>query len=92
MVRLAAPTSDAAGRGPGGVWERRSRPRTRKMETSTPAKAIAAPAQKALTNPSVRAALRRFRARARPLWLSGIPGHNAARALLDGGHRDVWGA
>jgi len=33
-----------------------------------------------------------FRARARPLWLSGIPGHNAARALLDGGHRDVWGA
>ena len=42
VVRLAAPTSDAAGRGPGGVWERRSRPRTRKMETSTPAKMIAA--------------------------------------------------
>ena len=34
---------------------RRSRPRTRKIETRTPANAIAAPAQNAFTNPSVSA-------------------------------------
>ena len=39
-----------------GSASRRSRPRTRKIETRTPTNAIAAPAQNALTNPSVRAA------------------------------------
>ena len=92
MVRLAAPTSDAAGRGPGGVWERRSHPRTRKMETSTPAKGDCGSRPEGVDEPLGQGGPSAIPARARPLWLSGIPGHNAARALLDGGHRDVWGA
>ena len=38
------------------LWYAEITPRTKKMETSTPAKAMTAPAQNALTKPSVNAA------------------------------------
>src|SRR5262249_1521825 len=63
LSRLADPLYAASprpavstGRGPGCTTGLRSRPRTMKIEIRTPANAIPAPAQKALTKPSVSAA------------------------------------